>query len=247
MEIQAPTNGNKSAREKNGTLNVDIEDSVVQKLADSSPKFVLLSSEAKLATDAEHAMTFHQAVKLYPKAIFWSMFLSLAIAMEGFDIALIGSLFAFPVFTKKFGVLQPDGKTYQITAPWQAGLSNGARVGEILGLFLNGIIAEKIGFKKTMVLTLMALPGFIFIPFFAQNIETLEVGTILMGIPWGVFQTLTTSYASEVCPVALRGYLTTYVNMMWGLGQLIASGVLRSLLKRNDQWAYRYKTGVSPY
>ncbi|PVH69328.1 sugar transporter [Cadophora sp. DSE1049] len=224
---------------KDNAFQVDIEDSAVQKLADRSTKFALLSTEAKLGTDAEHAMTLREAVKLYPKAIFWSMFLSMAIAMEGFDIALIGSFFAFPAFTQKFGKLQKDGVTYQIPAPWQAGLSNGARVGEILGLFLNGIIAEKIGFKKTMILTLVALSGFIFIPFFAQSIEVLEVGTILMGVPWGVFQTLTTSYASEVCPVALRGYLTTYVNMMWGLGQLIASGVLRSLLKRNDQWAYR--------
>lgn len=39
--------------------------------------------------------------------------------------------------------------------------------------------------------------------------------------------------------MALRGYLTTYVNLMWGLGQLIASGVLRGFLKRSDQWAYR--------
>jgi hypothetical protein len=28
--------------------------------------------------------------------------------------------------------------------------------------------------------------------------------------PWGVFQTLCITYASEVCPVAMRGYLTTY-------------------------------------
>jgi len=33
----------------------------------------------------------------------------------------------------------------------------------------------------------------IFIPFFAQNIETLFVGQLLAGIPWGIFQTLTTA------------------------------------------------------
>ncbi|KAJ7495494.1 hypothetical protein FB451DRAFT_1387516 [Mycena latifolia] len=30
---------------------------------------------------------------------------------------------------------------------------------------------------------------------------------------------LTITYAPEVCPVALRGYLTTYVSVCWGLGQ----------------------------
>src|SRR5271156_4477505 len=51
--------------------------------------------------------------------------------------------------------------------------------------------------------------------------------------------TVTITYASEVCPVALRGYLTTYVNFCWGLGQVIGIGVIKSMLGRTDQWAYR--------
>jgi len=75
--------------------------------------------------------------------------------------------------------------------------------------------------------------------FTAQNVQALLAAEILAGIPWGVFQTLTITYASEVCPVALRGYLTTYVNFCWGLGQLIGIGVIKSMLKRDDEWAYR--------
>ena len=75
--------------------------------------------------------------------------------------------------------------------------------------------------------------------FTAQSVVALEVAEILCGIPWGVFQTLTITYASEVCPVALRGYLTTYVNFCWGLGQVIGIGVIKSMLGRTDQWAYR--------
>ena len=43
----------------------------------------------------------------------------------------------------------------------------------------------------------------------------LLAGEILCGIPWGVFQTITTAYAAEVTPVALRPFLTTYVNLCW--------------------------------
>ena len=81
--------------------------------------------------------------------------------------------------------------------------------------------------------------GAIFIPFFAQNIQTLLAGEIIQGIPWGVFQTLTTAYAAEVSPVALRPYLCSYVNLCWVIGQLIASGVLRGILQWDSQWAYR--------
>lgn len=81
---------------------------------------------------------------------------------------------------------------------------------------------------------------FIFITFFAQNLPMLLVGEILCGLPWGVFQTITTAYASEVMPVALRCYLTTYVNLCWVLGQLVGSGVLRGVYDLGDsQWGWK--------
>jgi SP family general alpha glucoside:H+ symporter-like MFS transporter len=86
---------------------------------------------------------------------------------------------------------------------------------------------------------LVLIIGFTAIFFTAQNVIDLQVAEILCGIPWGVFQTLTITYASEVCPVALRGYLTTYVNFCWGLGQVIGIGVIKSMLPRTDEWAYR--------
>jgi SP family general alpha glucoside:H+ symporter-like MFS transporter len=37
----------------------------------------------------------------------------------------------------------------------------------------------------------------------------------------------------------LRGYLTTFVNLCWAIGQFIAAGVLEGLINRPDQWSYR--------
>lgn len=55
----------------------------------------------------------------------------------------------------------------------------------------------------------------------------------------GIFQTISVTYAAEVTPVALRPYLTTYVNLCWVIGQLLAAGVLKGLLTMEGQWAYR--------
>lgn len=74
----------------------------------------------------------------------------------------------------------------------------------------------------------------IFILFFAQSIEMLLIGNIFCGIPWGIFQTLTTAYAAEITPVALRGYLTAWVSMCWGAGSFLATGVLRGSLNLGD-------------
>jgi MFS transporter, SP family, general alpha glucoside:H+ symporter len=197
-----------------------------------------VTRNAKTATDKEHKMTLLQGLKLYPKAVGWSLLISTCIAMEGYDVCLLSNFYGFPQFNKKYGKQLPDG-TYQVPAPWQAGLSNGANVGEIIGLFINGWVSERFGYRYTVMTCLSLIIAFTAIFFTAQSVVALQVAEILCGIPWGVFQTLTITYASEVCPVALRGYLTTYVNFCWGLGQVIGIGVIKSMLGRTDQWAYR--------
>jgi MFS transporter, SP family, general alpha glucoside:H+ symporter len=197
-----------------------------------------VTRNAKTATDKEHKMTLLQGLKLYPKAVGWSLLISTCIAMEGYDVCLLSNFYGFPQFNKKYGQRLPDG-TYQVPAPWQAGLSNGANVGEIIGLFINGWVSERFGYRYTVMTCLTLIIAFTAIFFTAQSVVALQVAEILCGIPWGVFQTLTITYASEVCPVALRGYLTTYVNFCWGLGQVIGIGVIKSMLGRTDEWAYR--------
>ncbi|KAL7820550.1 sugar transporter domain-containing protein [Trichoderma aethiopicum] len=203
----------------------------------------LVIESARAAAAKEQSMTLLQGIKLYPKAIAWSIIISTCIVMEGYDVSLVNNFYAFPQFNEKYGELYPDG-TYQVPARWQSGLSNGATVGEIIGLFINGFVSERFGYRKTVMGCLILVAAFTAIFFTAPNVQTLLVAEILCGIPWGIFQTLTVTYASEVCPVALRGYLTTYVNFCWGLGQEIGIGVIYAMLKRNDQWAYRIPYGL---
>ncbi|KAI5456299.1 general substrate transporter [Mariannaea sp. PMI_226] len=206
--------------------------------SDPSKTHITLIENARNAADKEHNMTLRQGIKLYPKAIAWSLLISTCIVMEGFQVSLVNNFYAFPQFNKKFGVLTDDG-TYQIPAAWQAGLSNGANCGSIIGLFINGWISERFGYRYTIIGFLIWLCGCITIFFTAQSVQALLAAEILCGVPWGIFQTITVTYASEVCPVALRGYLTTYVNFCWGVGQEIGIGIIYAMLKREDQWAYR--------
>lgn len=106
-------------------------------------------------------------------------------------------------------------------------------------MFINGWASEKFGYRYTILVCLTLVAAWTAIFFTAQSVVSLLIAEILCGIPWGVFQTLTITYASEVCPVALRGYLTTYVNFCWGLGQIVGVGVIKAMLSRDDEWAYR--------
>ncbi|KAF5388947.1 hypothetical protein D9757_005152 [Collybiopsis confluens] len=197
-------------------------------------------SDAAKADELEHKMTVREAFRSHKKAIFWSMALSGALIMEGYDVVVIGSFYGQPNFTKRFGVPAPGTATgYSITAPWQSGLSNGSSAGGIIGLLFNGWAADRFGPKIVMMVSIVALTGFIFIPVFANSLTTLVIGEVLCGIPWGVFQTLTTAYASEVCPIQLRGYLTAYVNLCWGVGILLSSGVVTATLNIDSDWSWR--------
>ncbi|KAJ6263128.1 General alpha-glucoside permease [Drechslerella dactyloides] len=215
----------------NAALAVDDE-----KLDSHSHKQIV--TDARAAADKEHRMTLLQGVRLYPKAIAWSILISTCIAMEGYDLCLLGNFYAFPQFNREFGHDDGNGN-FQVSAPWQAGLSNAANVGEFIGLIINGIVSERFGYKRTVLVCLAIMAGLIAIPVTATSVQALLVYYILAGIPWGIWQTLTISYAAEVCPVALRGYLTTYVNFCWGLGQVIGVGVIKSQLHRESVWAYK--------
>lgn len=197
------------------------------------------NAQAQHAASEEKTMSLGQALRLYPKAIGWSVLLSTTLIMEGYDLALLGSLYASPQFNMKFGVWNDSTGEYAVPASWQSALSNGARAGEVIGLLINGIASDRFGYRKTMISSLVAMIAFVFVLFSAPNIQTLVLGEVLCGIPWGVFQTLSTAYASEVSPVILRPYLTTFVNMCWVMGQFIAAGVNRASVTRDDQWAYK--------
>ncbi|KPI41899.1 General alpha-glucoside permease [Cyphellophora attinorum] len=221
----------------------DAKQSTAVRASSSTSTLPHIGPAAFTASRAEHQMTFRQGMRKYPKAIAWAVGISLAIIMEGYDTALVTSLYAFDTFQKTYGV--PDGAgQYQISPKWQASISNGAVVSSIFGLFANGILTDRFGYRKTMGGALLVLGLFLFLPFFAFNIQTLLAGQILCGLPWGVFSTLTTTYAAEVMPLNLRGYVTSNINLCWLLGQLCALGVVRGVGNVQSSWSFRTPFGL---
>jgi SP family general alpha glucoside:H+ symporter-like MFS transporter len=219
-----------------GPAQIDqLETTISQADADETK----INTLAEQAAIDEHHLSFKDAVRQYPKAIMWSVLVSTAIIMEGYDIVLISSFFGLPSFTKKYGSFVNDVSGYQISAAWQAGLSNGTSIGTLIGSLANGFFVYKFGYRKTLLASLSLIVAFIFIPFFAPSLPVLLIGQILCGMPWGVFATMAPAYASEVCPMALRGYLTVYVNLCWAFGQLIAAGVLSGVSGVTTKWAYK--------
>lgn len=159
--------------------------------------------------------------------------------MEGYDVTLLSSFYAYPSFREKYGAWLDEDNGYQISANWQQRFNCLGAFANIIGAMLNGWATARWGHRKVLMASLFWLTAFIFVVFFAPNIEVLLVGQFLCNIPWGVFATTGPAYAAEVTPLAIRGYLTAYVNLCWCIGQFISAGVLKGLVNNPTQWSYK--------
>lgn len=97
---------------------------------------------------------------------------------------------------------------------------------------------EWFGRKKTFGTCVILTTAIVFIEFFARSLRVLVVGELLGGLVLGTYAVIAPAYASEVCPVALRGFLTGYVNLCFVMGQLIANGVCAGTQTLDTHWAY---------
>lgn len=124
----------------------------------------------------------------------------------------MANFYAYPSFQRRYGnEVDGDGNPI-ISAQWQTIILNATQASTILGLFINGIVTEWIGYRKTMILAMVFMSSAVFIPFFSNGLPMFLAGGLVQGIPWGVFSTLAVTYAADICPMKLRGYMTSWVS-----------------------------------
>ncbi|GHJ89562.1 hypothetical protein NliqN6_5964 [Naganishia liquefaciens] len=193
---------------------------------------------AQEADRADHELTIRQALRKYKVAVFWAMFLSCALVMEGYDVVVIGSFYGQPQFIDRFGSVGSDGKM-AIQAKWQTSLSNSSVCGQLIGLAINGYAQDRFGCRPTYITGMIWMTAVIFLPVFAHSIDMLIAGQVLCGTAWGMFQTLSTTYACEVVPTCLRPFVTGWVCMCWGAGIVLSSGVVRAVVNLEGNLAWR--------
>ncbi|KAI8625419.1 sugar porter family MFS transporter [Xylariaceae sp. FL1651] len=201
---------------------------------DIKPSGLVALSEA---IEQEHALGFWEAVKLYPTAVGWSAFVSIGVIMLAFDPQIVGNMFAIPQFKKDFGDEHPNGE-FVIPARWQTGLSLGNPLGQVIGALVSAYPMELYGRKWTFFGCIFLTAGLVFIQFFARSLQILLVGELLGGLVLGCFVVIGPTYASEVCPMALRGFLTSYTNLCFVTGQLLGNGVTAGTATLDNHWAY---------
>ena len=54
-----------------------------------SPEVIELINDARDSDAADRKLTVREALKKYRKAVFWAMFLSTSLVMEGYDLVIV--------------------------------------------------------------------------------------------------------------------------------------------------------------
>lgn len=214
-------------------LKVDAKDYIDDK------KELDIIAQAKRATETEHALTTIEAIKAYPMAIFWASVFAMSLVMVGYDSGILYSFYALPAFVQKYGTDYGGDVGWEVSAKWQNVLGMGTPVGQFLGAFTASYPMERWGRRRVFAGALFFTTAFVFLQMFASNVQVLAAGEFLAGILYGTYVVLAPTYASEVCPVALRGVMNAGMNLAYVIGQFIASGVGKGVSARTDQWAYR--------
>ncbi|KAF8189519.1 trehalose transport-related protein [Mycena galopus ATCC 62051] len=218
------------------------------KLAHEIENYNEVIHDAAKADQVEHKQTIREAWAIHKKAVFWSVVLSAALVMEGYDVVVIAAFYEQPAFLRRFGSVNPATGARLIPAPWQSGLGNGSSVGGIIGLMINGWASERFGPRNTYIFSMCGMIISIFGPVFSQTLVQLTTSEILCGMFWGGTSFSRSSHfitlLTVVCSIPdidhrLRHYLTAYVNMCWGFGLLLSAGVVRATLVINSDWGWR--------
>ncbi len=125
---------------------------------------------AKAAAEHEHRdLGVVAAFRAHWKAALWSIGLSTALVMEGYDVVVINCFYGSKRFIDRFGTVLGDGKKV-ITAPWQTGLSNSALVGEVIVLLMQGWLRTA-GLPTVYMASMIFMSATIFIPVFANSLS----------------------------------------------------------------------------
>ncbi|KAJ5726635.1 uncharacterized protein N7483_007992 [Penicillium malachiteum] len=163
------------------------------------------------------------SAKKHPKVILYSMAACMSSMLWGFDVGVNSITVSMPGFKMAFGY--EYGGELLISATWNALWTAMTSLGMLIGSIICGWISDrsgrKIGFGIGSALSILGVG----LEYAATAPGMLLAGKIINGLSLGFFLTLSTTYASEIAPTALRPSLTAAVNFFINAGQLTAIGI----------------------
>ncbi len=120
-------------------------------------------------------------------------------------------------------VLPAIKQTWAVSDPQLGLIASSGMAGMMVGSVLAGILADRIGRRKTLELTMVSIGVFSSASALAWSYPALLFFRLLTGIGLGAVLPVASTLVSEYSPARYRGRLLVLLNGFWGLGGGVAA------------------------
>ncbi|CAG9978431.1 unnamed protein product [Clonostachys byssicola] len=185
----------------------------------------------------EQELTPTQALRKYPRVVFWCCFAIWILFLSSFDNQAGGVVLGIPQFRKDFGHAFDGG--YVLPAGWQSAHSGGPTASTVIGALGSSWVADKIGRKYTLALDVLNVLVGITLETISTTNPVFFAGKLINGFSVGAFVTVSMAYVGEIVPLALRGSITAACAVSFTIGSLVAALIVNGTSNQDSRWAYR--------
>jgi putative MFS transporter len=165
-----------------------------------------MSTKAGLLKSLDDSAFTNEHRRIYSIALFGHL-------CDGFDINLMG--FVLPSIIA----------TFHLTGASAGFLASAVFFGMFLGAGSGGLLADKIGRKKTIIIAMLIYGLSSLLAAVVQTYLSLWAVRFVEGIGLGAEVILIFSYVVEFLPVKMRGTLTSSTVFFWQISSFIAAGI----------------------
>ena len=154
--------------------------------------------------------------------------------MFGFDIAIISGAVPF---------IQPYFGWNELQLGW--GVSS-LLVGAIIGAFVSGVLTDKYGRKKLLIIVALFFAVSCAVTAIAESSALFIIARLFGGLAVGAASVLSPMYVAEVAPANRRGMLVAVYQLAIVLGILCSYSINYWLHDVDDNWRWMFATGIFP-
>ncbi|KAF7542155.1 hypothetical protein G7054_g67 [Neopestalotiopsis clavispora] len=183
------------------------------------------------------------SLKAYPKIALYSFLLSLSALLVGYDVVILGSVVALPIFQRDFG--EHYGNISIIPSMWLALWNASTFIGQMFGAILGGWVQDKKGRRTSLVAGSLVSAAAVAICYTAYLPEDVDArrgmflgGKVVMGVALGMLMTTTQTVISEIAPPDLRGSALALLPTNILLGQFLGSAAVFALSNDDTRRSY---------
>jgi SP family galactose:H+ symporter-like MFS transporter len=166
------------------------------------------------------------------------------LAMVGLMTMLAGLLFGYDQGVIS-GALQFITKEFNLSTTMQQVVTSWVTLGALVGALAAGVLADRIGRKRTNILAALLFMIGAAIEAFTPGTAVLVVGRFVVGFGVGMASVAAPLYAAEVAPAKTRGRFVSTYQLAITIGILIAY-IIDDLLTPSGSWRVMLGLAIVP-